>query len=103
MLHDRLRGRITSDAGALLLREVEQRTKIIEQLAACFTDHRERIEHTVRELVAPRVYGLALGYEDRNDHDQLRSGPLRAVLVGQSDPQGKNPRRAADCGKALAG
>lgn len=56
-------GAIPSDGGGLLLREVEQRTGILAQFAACFTDHRdpERIEHTVRELVAQRVYGLALG------------------------------------------
>jgi len=56
-------GTITSDAGGLLLREVEKRTGIVERFAACFTDHRkvERIEHTVRELVGQRVYGLALG------------------------------------------
>ncbi|HUY12442.1 MAG TPA: transposase [Terriglobia bacterium] len=56
-------GTITSDGGGLLLREVEKRTGIIERFAACFTDHRdgERIEHTVKELVAQRVYGLALG------------------------------------------
>ena len=67
-------GAITSDAGGLLLREVEKRTGIIERFAACFTDHREaeRVEHTVREWVAQRVYGLALGYEDLNDHDELR-------------------------------
>ena len=56
-------GAITSDAGGLLLREVEKRTGIIEQFAGCFTDHRDadRIEHTVKELVAQRVYGLPLG------------------------------------------
>ena len=59
-------GAITSDGGGLLLREVEKRTGIVARFAGCFTDHREagRIEHTVRELVAQRVYGLALGYED---------------------------------------
>jgi len=59
-------GAITSDAGGLLLLEVEKRTGIIAWFAACFTDHRapERLEHTVKELVAQRVYGLALGYED---------------------------------------
>jgi hypothetical protein len=64
-------GAITSDAGGLLLREVEKRTRIIAQFAACFRDHRqvESIEHRVEELVAQRVYGLALGYEDLNDHD----------------------------------
>ena len=58
-------GTITSDAGALLLRELEAATGILQQFAACFTDHRnpELIEHTVAELVAQRVYSLALGYE----------------------------------------
>ena len=83
-------GAITSDAGGLLLREVEKRTGIVAQFAACFRDHRDpaRIEHTVKELVAQRVYGLALGYEDLNDHDQLRHDPLLAVLVEKADPSG---------------
>jgi Transposase DDE domain group 1 len=71
-----------------LLREVDKRTGIIRKFAACFTDYRdpERIEHRLEELVAQRVYGLALGYEDLNDHDQLRNDPLLAVLVEKSDP-----------------
>ena len=98
-------GTIASDAGGLLLREVEQRTGIIRQFAGCFTDHRdsELIEHTVEELVAQRVYGLALGYEDLNDHDQLRIDPLLATLVGKEDPTGLGRRRARDRGKPLAG
>ncbi|HSP98550.1 MAG TPA: IS1380 family transposase [Candidatus Dormibacteraeota bacterium] len=98
-------GTITSDGGGLLLREVEQRTRIVERFAACFTDHRrpEYIEHTVAELVAQRVYGLALGYEDLNDHDQLRRDPLLAVLVDKRDPLGATRKRAADRGAALAG
>jgi len=98
-------GTITSDAGGLLLREVEKRTKIVERFAACFTDHRdaERIEHTVRELVAQRVYGLALGYEDLNDHDQLREDPLLAILAEKPDPTGESRARERDRGKALAG
>lgn len=81
-------GTITSDGGGLLLREVEKRTGILRQFAACFADYRDpqRIEHTVPELVAQRVYGLALGYEDLNDHDQLRQDPLLAVLVEKSEP-----------------
>jgi hypothetical protein len=81
-------GAITSDGGGLLLREVEKRVGIVRQFAACFIDHRkpERIEHTVEELVAQRVYGLALGYEDLNDHDELRKDPLLAVLVEKADP-----------------
>ena len=60
-------GAITSDAGGLLLREVEKRTGIIARFAGCFRDYRqaEQVEHTVKELVAQRVYALALGYEDR--------------------------------------
>ena len=81
-------GAITSDGGGLLLREVEKRTGILRQFAACFADYRDpqRIEHTVQELVGQRVYALALGYEDLNDHDQLRKDPLLAVLVEKSDP-----------------
>ena len=98
-------GTISSDAGGLLLREVEERTGIIRQFAACFTDHRdaELIEHTVANLVAQRTYGLALGYEDLNDHDQLRCDPLLAVLVGKADPTGQDRTRQRDRGKPLAG
>jgi hypothetical protein len=98
-------GDITSDGGSLLLRELEARTGIIRDFAACFTDHRdpERIEHTVEDLVAQRVYGLALGYEDLNDHDELRLDPLLAVLVGKTDPKGETRREEHDRGKALAG
>ena len=98
-------GEITSDAGALLLREVERKTGILRQLAGCFTDHRnpDRVEHSVAELVAQRVYGLALGYEDVNDHDRLRHDPLFALLAGKADPSGAARRCAKDCGKAMAG
>jgi hypothetical protein len=98
-------GTITSDAGGLLLREVERRTGIISRFAACFRDHRDpvRVDHTVRELVAQRVYALALGYEDLNDHDQLRQDPLLAVLAEKADPTGQSRTRQRDQGKALAG
>jgi hypothetical protein len=98
-------GAITSDAGGLLLREVDAKTGIIGRLAECFTDYRdpELIEHTVAELVAQRVYGIALGYEDLVDHDQLRHDPLMAVLAGKDDPTGQNRARERDRGKALAG
>jgi hypothetical protein len=81
-------GAISSDGGGLLLREVEKRIGILHQFAACFTDYRnvELIEHPVEELVAQRVYGLALGYEDLNDHEELRNDPLLAVLVEKSNP-----------------
>ena len=78
-------GTMTSDAGALLLRETDQRLNLLARLAACLEDHRNPwlISHSVRELVSQRVYGLALGYEDLNDHDQLREDPLLAVLSGK--------------------
>ncbi len=98
-------GPITSDAGGLLLREVEQHTGIIRQLARCFTDHRdeELIEHSVEQLLRQRIFGLAFGYEDLNDHDQLRHDPLLATLVGKRDPTGGDRLRKRDRGKALAG
>ena len=98
-------GDISSDGGALLLRETERLTGIIRQFAACFTDHRnpDLIEHTVEELIAQRVYALALGYEDLNDHDDLRRDPLLATVVGKADPTGKTRQRPRDRGKALAG
>ena len=80
-------GAITSDGGGLLLREVEKRVGILHQFAACFTDYRnpDLLDHPVEELVAQRVYGLALGYEDLNDHEELRHDPLLAVLVEKGD------------------
>ena len=98
-------GKITSDAGALLLREVERKTRAIARFADCFRDYRDPdlIEHTVQDLVAQRVYGLALGYEDLNDHDQLRLDPLLATLVGKPDPSGQSRRCPQDQGKPLAG
>ena len=98
-------GHITSDGGGLLLRETERTTGIVAQFATCFTDYRnpKRIEHTVNELVAQRIYALALGYEDLNDHDDLRHDPLLALLAGKKDPLGRDRRRDEDRGKALAG
>jgi len=98
-------GHISSDGGALLLRAVEDYTNIIGQFAACFTDHRDpdRIEHSVKQLVAQRVYAIALGYEDLNDHDELRLDPLLGVLADKADPTGSDRVRKRDRGKALAG
>jgi hypothetical protein len=98
-------GNICSDGGGLLLRQTEYATGIIRKFAACFTDHRDSdlIEHTIEELIAQRIYALALGYEDINDHDDLRNDPLLAVLVGKNDPTGSNRLRERDKGKALAG
>ena len=98
-------GDISSDGGSLLLRKTEEVTAIIRQFAACFTDHRdpELIEHSLEHLVAQRVYALALGYEDLNDHDDLRRDPLLATVVGKVDPTGQSRVRKRDKGKALAG
>ena len=80
-------GQQTSDAGGLLLRETDRRLILLSRFAACFVDGRDasRIEHQVEEMVAQRVYGIALGYEDLNDHEQLRHDPLLAVMAGRSD------------------
>jgi hypothetical protein len=98
-------GRITSDAGGLLLREVEKGTGILRGFADCFVDRRapELIEHSILELVSQRVYGIALGYEDINDHDELRRDALLATLVGKTDPTGVERMRERDRGFPLAG
>lgn len=98
-------GHITSDAGALLLREVDAHFGFLERFAACFTDHRDpnRVEHSLLDLLKQRVFGLCLGYADLNDHDQLRLDPLLAVVVGKTDPLGQDRVRTADQGKPLAG
>ena len=78
-------GAITSDAGALLLGETDRAIRLTERFAACFTDARasELIEHAVDTMVLQRVVGIALGYEDLNDHDELRHDPVLAVLAGK--------------------
>jgi len=98
-------GNITSDGGGLLLRDINRGRRIIERFAGCFSDFRspKHIEHTVEELLAQRVFGIALGYEDLNDHDRLRCDPLLAALVGKADPLGENRKREEDKGNALAG
>lgn len=98
-------GTVTSDGGALLLGQAERLTGALQQFAQCFTDYRDAdaIEHTVLQLLSQRVYGLALGYEDLNDHDRLRVDPLLATLVGKTDPSGQDRLRSQDKGKPLAG
>jgi hypothetical protein len=79
-------GTMSSDGGAVLLRETDRRLNLLPRRAACFEDRRQPwlISHTVPEMVAQRVYALALGYEDLTDHDQLREDPLLAVLSGKA-------------------
>jgi hypothetical protein len=81
-------GYVVSDGGALLLRQVEGRADILGRFAACFADQRDplRITHSVEQLIKQRVYGLALGYEDLNDHEKLRRDPLLALLSGKTEP-----------------
>jgi hypothetical protein len=79
--------RLTTEGGSLLLRQADRKIGLLRRIAACFTDYRqpERIEHRLEEMLAQRIYGLALGYEDLNDHEQLRQDPLLAVLAGKRD------------------
>jgi hypothetical protein len=80
-------GHVSSDGGALLLREVEGKINLLGRLAGCFHDGRTPllVKHQVPEMLAQRIYGLALGYEDLNDHEQLRSDPLLGVLSGKRE------------------
>jgi hypothetical protein len=80
-------GTISSNGGALLLRQTDERLDLLPRLAQCFLDGREqdRVQHSVQEMISQRVYGLALGYEDLNDHEQLRSDPLFSVLAGHEE------------------
>ena len=80
-------GTITSDGGALLLRETDRRLNLLPRLAGCFLDGRNPllVRHSVQQMVSQRIYGLALGYEDLNDHEQLRQDPLMRVLAGKED------------------
>src|SRR6201984_828021 len=96
-------GYLSSDGGMLFLRQIDEGLGISRSLARCFYDARNPlfIEHSVRELVAQRLLGMAAGYEDLNDHNLLRLDPLFAVAVGKEDPLGSG-RTPQDQGKALA-
>lgn len=80
-------GTISSDGGAVLLRQTDHRLDLLPRLAQCFLDGRDpdRVQHSVQEMISQRVYRLALGYEDINDHEQLRSDPLFSVLAGREE------------------
>src|SRR6201997_3090817 len=86
-------GQVSSDGGALLLRQADRKIGMLSRVAACFTDRRSPllVTHKVEEMVSQRIYGLALGYEDLNDHEQLRHDPLMGMLAGRrqlEDPLG---------------
>jgi hypothetical protein len=80
-------GTISSDGGAFLLRQTDKRLNLLPRLAECFLDGRNQhlVEHSVIEMLSQRVYGLALGYEDLNDHDQLRNDPVFGILAGREE------------------
>src|SRR6202789_4665654 len=92
-------GDITSNAGALLLGQVDRGLGLIRRFAGCFTDRRDPryVEHQVETLVGQRIFGLVLGYEDLNDHDELRKDPTFTALAGKLSPVLRS-----DC-EALAG
>src|SRR6202142_996438 len=80
-------GTISSDGGAFLLRQTDKRLNLLARLAECFLDGRNQalVEHSITEMISQRVYGLALGYEDLNDHEQLRTDPVFGILAGKED------------------
>jgi hypothetical protein len=80
-------GTISSDGGAFLLAQTDKRLNLLARLAECFLDGRnqKQVEHSVLEMLAQRIYGLALGYEDINDHEQLRKDPVFGILAGRDD------------------
>jgi Transposase DDE domain group 1 len=80
-------GTISSDGGAFLLRQTDQRLNLLPRLAECFLDGRnpEQVEHSILEMLSQRIYGLALGYEDLNDHEQLRNDPVFGILAGRQE------------------
>lgn len=81
-------GTITTDAGSVLLKETDEKMNLLSRFSQCFTDRRSPllIEHTLEQMLRQRVYGLALGYEDLNDHDLLRLDPLLGVMAGKAEP-----------------
>ncbi len=93
-------GELTSDGGLLLIREIDQLYRISERLSECFTDHRDssRVQHELKTLIGQRLYGLVQGYEDLNDHDDLRHDRLFGAVLGQLASQG--PRCAPLAGKS---
>src|SRR5512136_2842072 len=84
-------GTLSTDAGALLLRQVDLNLGLSAQLAQCFDDARNQawVDHSLEELLRQRLFGTALGYEDINDHQRLRLDPLLAAACGKTDPLGE--------------
>ncbi len=97
-------GRMSSNAGALALREVEERCQVLDRMAGCFSDYRDpaRVEHSLERLLGQRTFGLCMGYEDLNDHDRLRDDPILCLALGCEDIEGVERVRDRDKGHALA-
>src|SRR5207249_4763713 len=97
-------GTLSTDAGALLLRQVDVHLGLTAELAQCFCDERHPVwvDHSVQELLRQRIFGRALGYEDLNDHQRLRLDPLLAVACGKTDPLGEQRVLPHHRGIALA-
>jgi len=95
-------GTLSSDGGQLLLRQIDRGLGVTAPLAQCFGDRRDQrfVDHSVQQLLAQRIYALALGYEDLNDHEQLRRDPLLATACEKADPLGRD--RLHDQTAALA-
>jgi hypothetical protein len=98
-------GTLSSDGGVLLLRQVDANLGLTQTLAQCFGDERQQVfvDHSVQQLLTQRSYGLALGYEDVNDHAQLRRDPLLATACDKKDPLGQDRFNPSHRGLALAG
>jgi len=98
-------GTLSSDGGVLLVRQVDAGLGVTASLAQCFSDGRQAVyvDHTVPQLLAQRIYGLVLGYEDLNDHEWLRLDPLLATACDKRDPTGQDRFNPAHRGVALAG
>ncbi len=95
-------GHVSSDGGGVLLARLDCSYGYLKRFATCFIDHRnpDLIEHSLPELLRQRIYGLALGYEDLDDHDRLCVDPLLASICGKKDPLGQDREREQDKGKA---
>jgi len=102
-------GAISSDGGGLLLQETDSKMNLLARFSQCFLDGRDqgRIEHSVEQMIRQRVYALALGYEDLNDHDQLRQDPLLGLMAGKAEPgtellAGKSTLNRMELGAGIA-
>jgi hypothetical protein len=97
-------GTLSSDGGLPLLRQIDASLGLTRTLAGCFRDQRDQrfVDHSMPQLLAQRIYGLALGYEDLNDHEHLRRDPLLATACDKADPLGQDRFNPLDRGIALA-